>query len=251
MIKAIILGIVQGLTEFLPISSSGHLVLMKNILSMETPGVIWEVSLHLGTLFSILIFFRKRILSYLRKKTIKFIIVGSIPIALTGFLLKDKIESLFTTPVLTLIMLFVTGTILLFTVRAKENKRLNIKIALFIGIAQALALVPGLSRSGLTVATALFLGLEKKEAFEFSFILAIPALIGAFGLEFYGIKGNVETNCLHLITGAIIAFGAGIAALWFFYRLIKKSSLNYFTYYLWFVSLVGIGWILIYRFPFG
>lgn len=246
--KAIILGIVQGITEFLPISSSGHLVLLKMLMGLKTPGVILEVALHFGTFLSIIIYFRKRILSYLSKEKLPLIIVGTIPIMFTGLFLKERIESMFMNPLLVISMLFVTGFMLLLTVKATPTSKLNLKTAFIIGIAQSIALIPGISRSGFTVGAALLLGISREESFEFSFILAIPALLGAFILESREI-GSMNFDYIRLIPGTIAAFLSGLLALWLFYKSVKRQSLHYFTYYLWFVSLSGILLFLFARFP--
>ncbi len=247
--RAIILGIVQGLTEFLPVSSSGHLVLLKTLMGLKTQGVILEVSLHFGTLLSIIIYFRKRILGYLSKKRVTLIIVGTIPIAFSGVLLKEKIELMFTNPILVLSMLFITGCMLLLTLKKKTKGTLNLKTAFVIGVAQAFALIPGISRSGFTVATALLLGISSEESFEFSFILAIPALLGAFILEMKEFT-SIELDYVQLIYGTIAAFLSGLFALWVFYKSVKKGELYYFTYYLWFMSVSGILLFLFVRTPF-
>ena len=246
--KSIILGIVQGLTEFLPISSSGHLVLLKTLIGFEMPGVILEVSLHFGTLLSIIIYFRKRILSYLSKEKLPLIIVGTIPIVIIGIIFKSIIESMFSNPPLVFLMLFITGIILLLTLKRKNEGSLNLKTAFIIGISQAFALIPGISRSGFTIATALMLGISEEESFEFSFILAIPALLGAFLLELIEIK-VFQYNYFQLSNGIIAAFLSGLLALWVFYKILRKKNLHYFTYYLWFVSTVGSLLFLFFRSP--
>lgn len=246
--KIIILGIIQGLTEFLPISSSGHLVLFKTIFGIKTPGVIMEVALHFGTLLSIIVYFRKRIITYLSRERLPHIIIGTIPIVLVGVLLKEKVEMMFTNPLLVLSMLFITGCILFISARGNGKKNINLKIAFLIGIAQSIALIPGISRSGSTVAIALLLGVSREDAFEFSFILAIPALLGAFFLELREIPLN-GLDCFSISIGTIMAFLSGLFALWAFYKTLKKHGLRYFTYYLWFVSLSGILLLRFFRFP--
>mgnify|MGYP001094847413 CR=1 FL=1 len=238
--KAIILGIVQGITEFLPISSSGHLVLLQSLMNVESPGVILEVTLHFGTLLSIIIFFRKRIVNYLTIKKLTLIIVGTIPIGIIGFLLKKQIESLFSEPLVVCVMLSITGVVLFLTrTRLKVKRELNLKTVFIIGVAQAIALIPGISRSGLTVSTALLIGISREQSFEFSFMLAIPALLGAFILEFPDITKS-SVNYFQIISGAITALLFGLFALWVFYKSIKKQRLHYFSYYLWFVSVSGL-----------
>ncbi len=238
--KQLILGIVQGLTEFLPVSSSGHLVILKHWLNFQSQGVVMEVTLHFATLLAIIIFFRKKILGYATKGKINLIIVGTIPIALIGFLFKDEIELLFNNYLLVTVTLSLTGVMLFLSRDPKENKEeLDLKTAFIIGIAQALAVTPGISRSGFTVATALLLGVTRKKAFEFSFILAIPALFGAFLINVPDILGtNIELS--NLILGALAAFFSGLLALWVFYKLIIKKDLYLFSYYLWFASAVSL-----------
>lgn len=238
--KSVILGIIQGLTEFLPISSSGHLVLFKYLLKLESPGVVLETVLHAGTLISIFIYFRKRILRYVKGKNLLYIVVGTVPIGLAGVFLKEPVESLFSEPFIVLAMFSVTG-ILLFLTRTggKEKQELNYKIALLVGTAQAFALIPGISRSGFTVATALLLGLGREKAFEFSFILSIPALMGAFIFKLPDIACS-SSSIITLSLGGLTAMIFGLFALWIFYRTIKKKDLYLFSYYLWGVSILGI-----------
>jgi undecaprenyl-diphosphatase len=245
--KQILLGIVQGLTEFLPVSSSGHLVILKHWLNFQSTGVVMEVTLHFATLLAIIIFFRKKILDYATKEKTLIIIVGTIPIALIGILFKDEIELLFNNYLLVTVTFSLTGLILFLSRNSKENKEeLDLKTAFIIGIAQALALTPGISRSGFTVATALLLGVTRKKAFEFSFILAIPALLGAFILNIPDILGtNIEA--LSLIPGALAAFLSGLLALWVFYKLIIKRDLYLFSYYLWVASGVSFFLFLFYQ----
>lgn len=246
--KSLILGIVQGLTEFLPVSSSGHLVIIKHWLNFQSEGTIMEATLHFATLLAIIIFFRKKLLDYVTKEKILTIIVGTIPIALLGILFKDKIELLFNNYLLVTVTLSLTGVLLFISRNPKENKEeLDLKCALIIGIAQALAITPGISRSGATVATALLLGVTRKKAFEFSFILAIPALLGAFIINIPDIMGNNLNSAFSLLPGALAAFFSGLLALWIFYKLIVKKDLYFFSYYLWTVSAVSLFLLLFYQ----
>ena len=246
--KQLLLGIIQGLTEFLPVSSSGHLVLLKHWIGFKGEGVIMEVTLHFATLLAIIIFFRKKILNYATKEKILAIIVGTIPIAILGIILKDKIEFLFNNYLLVTFALSLTGLVLFISRRAKENKsELDLKTAFIIGIAQALALTPGISRSGFTVAAALLLGLNREKAFEFSFILAIPALLGAFIINIPDILGVNTEEVIRLLPGTLASFLSGLLALWIFYRLITKKEIYLFSYYLWAVSGVSLFLLLFYR----
>lgn len=246
--RQLILGIVQGLTEFLPISSSGHLVILKHWLNFHGEGVIMEVTLHFSTLLAIIIFFRKKILDYVTKEKISIVIVGTIPIALIGIFFKNEIEILFNNYLLVTVTLSITGIMLFLSRNSKENKEeLDLKTAFIIGMAQAFALTPGISRSGFTVATALLLGVTRKKAFEFSFILAIPALLGAFIINIPDILETNYIEVLHLIPGTLAAFLSGLLALWIFYKLIIKKDLYLFSYYLWFVSVVSLFLFLFYQ----
>jgi len=187
---AIFLGILQGLTEFLPVSSSGHLVLAEHILHAKNPGVAFELVVHLGTLLSVLIYFRRRILTLLSsffKKTETdtrrmnyLLLVATIPAVIAGVFFKDFFESAFSAPVMTSIFLMVTGLILLLTALVpKGDNVVTLWRAIFIGIGQAIAILPGISRSGSTISAGLFAGVNPVAAAEFSFLLSIPTIAGA------------------------------------------------------------------------
>jgi len=238
--KYLLLGIIQGLTEFLPVSSSGHLVILKHWMNLQDEGVVLEVILHFATLLAIIIFFRRKILEYATKEKISLIIIGTIPIALIGVLFKDEIQSLFSNYFLVTVTLSLTGLILFMSRNSKENKdNIDLKMAFVIGVAQALALTPGISRSGITVATALLLGIKRKKAFEFSFILAIPALLGALIINIPDIC-ETTIDIHNLVTGGISAFISGLFALWIFYKIVRNKDLYLFSYYLWFVAAVSL-----------
>ena len=186
IIEAITLGIIQGLTEFLPISSSGHLVLSQVILGIQIPGNDFEVLLHIGTLCSILVVFNNDIKNILftlsSKETRRFILmifVGTIPAVIIGLGFKDEIEKLFDNIIVVGFALLFTGITLISSFYFKnENKKNTIIKAFLIGIAQAIAIIPGISRSGITISVALFLGLDARQAAKFSFLLAIPVISG-------------------------------------------------------------------------
>lgn len=238
MIKSIIMGIFQGLTEFLPVSSSGHLVVLKNILHFDETGITLEVFLHFGTLVSIIVFFNKKILNYIKPKNLFFIVIGTIPAGLIGFLFKDQIEKAFSSIFFVIPAFFLTG-IYLFIAEKKhrENKKeINLLNALMIGIAQAFALLPGISRSGWTTSTGLLSGLSRSLSFEFSFILSIPALLGAFILVFKDI--NSFSNLLPVLIGTVFSFFTGLITLFIFSKMVILKKLRYFAYYLWFISFL-------------
>ncbi len=188
---AILLGLVQGLTEFLPVSSSGHLVLAQAILGIRSEGILMEVLLHVATALVVLGFYREKAIDLLRPRFDDernryrlAIIVGLLPTAFVGLFLKDRIEELFERPGPTLAALAFTGIFLLLTRLAPpRERRITLGIALIIGLAQAVAIMPGISRSGATIACALFLGVRRREGAEFSFLLSVPAILGAALLD--------------------------------------------------------------------
>jgi len=226
-------GIIQGLTEFLPVSSSGHLVLFQTIFSMKEPKVIVDVILHTGTLLSVFFIFRDRIWAIFKsmimlKKDEDFdlgitIIIGNIPTAIIGLTFEDFFKDLFDSGIVPVgIALFVTGSILLFTGKInKGEKKVSIFRSILIGISQGFAAIPGISRSGATIFTAMLTGVKAEKAFEYSFLLSIPAILGATVLEFKDADLSV-IEPVRLIPGFIAAFVSGLFAL----KLLKKTVVN-------------------------
>ena len=239
---------VQGLTEFLPVSSSGHLVFFQSLLGLKEPPIFFDVMLHLGTLLAVVIYFgtdiRKIIEgigSTLRKKEenregaklFLWIILATIPTGLMGILFKDWFESFFSKPKLVGGMLLITGLVLWLTRFAKKEGKLLRRMrwfeAILIGIAQGVAIIPGISRSGATISMGLFCGLDRELSGKFSFLLSIPAILGATLLEYKKI-GTVSDLGTVLI-GTAVAFGVGILALTFLMKIIKIGKLYNFSYY--------------------
>ena len=202
ILESIIMGLIQGLTEFLPVSSSGHLVLGSALFGLDAGSIIFEVFLHFATFLAVVVFFFREImgLAYApveyafkgnrssdnRRKLnyILFIIIGTIPAVIVGLKFKDQIEEVFGSPFLTGIMLIITSLILFLTLLAKpKRENLSVIDSIIIGISQAVAIMPGISRSGSTISTAMYLGIDKKTAFNFSFLLSLPAILGAFILK--------------------------------------------------------------------
>ena len=265
LIQGIIIGIVQGLTEFLPVSSSAHLVFIQNILGVES-SLAFDVFLHLGTLIAVLWFFRWDIIKMLKswwlsigdilqgrfregfdadpyKRLAWYVILATIPVAIVGVLFDDAIDSLFAGALyVPAFFLFVTGTILYLSQRmASGNVNLhNIskKEALWMGLGQACAILPGLSRSGTTIAAGLTIGLEKEFAAKFSFILSIPAIFGAFIFKLKDIGSAMDVNFLPIFLGFIAAIIAGYLAIKWMLDLIQNKSLDIFAYYCWVVGIV-------------
>lgn len=237
---AIFLGIVQGLTEWLPISSSGHLVILQQTLNLNVP-LLFDVMLHFGTLLAIFVVFWKDILNILKSlfsldfksengKMVKFIIIGTIPVALLGFFLHNIFESFFSNLFSVGIALIITGIILLLTKKFRGRKRLNSSDSLLIGIAQAIALMPGISRSGITISTGLLRGIDKEKIYRFSFLLSIPAVIGANLLELSK-EVITEIELTPYIIGTITAAIVGYLSLRFLFRILKRGKFYYFSFY--------------------
>lgn len=265
IIEAILLGILQGVTEFLPVSSSGHLVLAQALLGRDLErGITFEVVVHFGSLFSILIFFRERItelivsaIGFLSEPSamaenwktqynvrfIFYVLLSMIPAMLIGFTLKDQIEMLFSSPLLVSCMLMITG-LLLFSTKFARNNDQNVTAAkgFLVGVAQAFAIMPGISRSGTTITTGLFLRLKRTEVADFSFIMLLPVLAGAMLLEFLEMfeTGLVGVPVLELSLAFLASLIAGLISLRYLIQLLKQKSIHYFSWYCWLVGISGI-----------
>jgi len=244
MIESVILGVIQGLTEFLPVSSSGHLVLAQKFLSgFGGPAAAFDVMLHGGTLAAVLIYFRKDLFGIVRDlgrpreggwRLPALLVFGSIPAGVVGVFFSHALEPLFSSPVVASVGLLATACILLgaWAVRGKSRLSLadlTVWSVFLIGAAQALAIVPGISRSGSTIAMGMFLGLPGKEAARFSFLLSIPAISGALLLESGALAG--QGFPLHYLTGALVAGLVGIGAIAFLMKLLDRENLLPFALY--------------------
>lgn len=230
-IWALVLGVLQGFTEFLPVSSSGHLVLTQSLIpGFSQPGVLFDVCLHFGTLFAVLFFFRKRIFK-LSFKYILYIVVATIPAVIVGFLLKDLISILFSSVEVVGVALIVTGLLNFLTSKHKEEeKSLNYKKSFFVGLMQAFAIVPGISRSGSTIFAGVKSGLTSKDAAEFSFLISVPAIIGANILEIYSSWGE-KINYIPYIIGFIAAFISGVLAIKLVLKFLEEKKFKIFAFY--------------------
>jgi len=243
--EALILGFVQGATEFLPVSSSGHLVMAQAVLAIEIPGVLFEVAVHLATLLSILLVYRTRVADLVRGalardtedlRYIGMIVVATVPAGLLGVLAKDRIELLFDNPYAPGFALMITGAIL-WSSRAAlpraTDERPTWQMALLIGVAQAFALIPGISRSGTTVVVALWLGLEAREAAAFSFLMAVPAIGGAAVLQIPDLAQAVSLSWTVLAVGGVAAALTGVLAIRTFVAILARKSFHLFAPYCW------------------
>ena len=244
--EAAILGLVQGLSEFLPISSSAHLVLFEQWLGIGSADLVFEIAVHAGTLLSILVYFRKHLWEYTTalfghgetqaeistaRRELLLIVIGSIPAAIIGVLFKDELEAMFNDPVSTAIQLVITGVILLSTLLRKPGvKDVTIPSSWWIGVAQAVAIIPGISRSGSTIATGLWAGIRPARVAEFSFILSIPAVAGAILLTIPNAWGSGRLGLPHLL-GAAVAAVSGYAALRMVFAFLRGGRFAFFGVY--------------------
>lgn len=255
---AIILGIIQGLTEFLPVSSSGHLELAKFILgdeSMPEESLLLTVVLHAATALSTVVVFWKEIKEIFQglfqfKWNSEFqfslkIIVSMIPAAIVGLFFDEEIDALFTGQILLVgSMLFITGLLLFLADKAQHTeKHTGFGHALLIGLAQAIAILPGISRSGATISTSVMLGIDREKAARFSFLMVVPLIFGKMAKDILG--GDISTDAATLLPlgiGFIAAFITGLIACKWMIKLVKKSQLKYFAYYCFAVGTIAIFW---------
>ena len=249
--ESIVLGFVQGATEFLPVSSSGHLVMTQALLGITIPGLTFEIAAHVATLVSILIVYRSRVFELIRGAVkadrealqyISLIVVATVPAGLLGVLAKDRIEALFDNPYAPGVALLVTGGILWSSRWALDRgnkKHPTWRAAGLIGIAQAFALIPGISRSGSTVVAAMWLGLNAREAAAFSFLMAIPAVGGAAVLQFLDLEtaGAAGLPVSILVGGSVMAGITGVLAIRTFVVILARRSFHYFAPYCWVAGL--------------
>jgi undecaprenyl-diphosphatase len=254
--KAIFLGMIQGLTEFIPVSSSGHLVIVEHLLKVKMTGVSFEVCLHLGTFLSVVVIYWKRLVRMVKATALKMyslfsgrfdktlkddwklsylIILGTIPAGILGVALKHQIENAFSSISLVAVMLGITGVILWLSGLAKTKKEnVGLLDTIVIGLAQGFALLPGISRSGMTISAGMVRGIDKPKAAEFSFLLSLPAILGASVFEFSGLVVEREflfDNIVFYLTGFLTAFIFGYIAIRLLLKVIQKGKFRYFGFY--------------------
>lgn len=287
-LEAIVLGLIQGLTEFLPVSSSGHLVIAPYLLSWEQPGLTFDVAVHFGTVLAVVGYFAGDLWwlatrsigvgataadTARARKTILLLALGSVPAAAAGFLLQDQFEEAFMEPRLAAGMLLVTGVLLWFAERVRRQRTAradgidiqdvapaddrgrdesttNVADAAVIGVAQALAILPGISRSGATIAAGMVRGLTREGAARFSFLLSIPIILGATAVKVGDLLGQDATDEVfsnsEILVGTLVAAASGFLALRFLLRLvINEDLLGFARYVVLFGALtfVGYAWI--------
>lgn len=249
ILESILAGAIQGITEFFPVSSSGHLVILHSFFGFNKPTILFDIALHSGTLFAIIIFFRRDIYMILKKEKVTLLVIaaGSIPIVFAGIFFEEKIETFFTDVRLVSIMLVLMGCWLIlsgFVNRAIEKKVIGKKNpgfidAFLIGIAQALAVIPGISRSGATISSGMMLGLKRADAFRFSFLLSIPAVFGAVIYKLKNMDLEIVTKEMaNYALGTITAFVIGLIALRLLSTIVRLGKLHYFGIYCLVLGLV-------------
>lgn len=266
LLQAIIIGIVQGLTEFLPVSSSAHLIFAQEVLNVSSVGLAFDTLVHLATLIAVVAFFYKDIIQLIHagwlsigdilqkrfmegfradpyKRMAWLVILASVPVGFVGVFFTSQIEAIFDAGLyVPAFFLFVTGTILYLSQRMSSGEvtfeKIGIKEAIIIGLAQACAILPGLSRSGTTIAAGLVIGLDKEFAAKFSFIMSIPAIIGAIFVQMGGITQELDTNFAAMAVGFLAALISGYFAIKWLIQLIQTKSLDVFAYYCWAAGIV-------------
>ena len=261
IIESIILGIIQGLTEFLPVSSSGHLELAKAILgdtSVPEESLTFTVVLHFATALSTLVIFRKEVGEILKglfqfkwNEEFQFslkIVISMIPAVIIGLFFEDQLESLFGGKILFVgLMLLVTALLLLLADRAKNtDKNVSFSNSLVIGISQAIAMLPGISRSGATISTSVLLGIDRTKAAKFSFLMVVPLIFGKIAKDILGGDINFQSSeIIPMSAGFVAAFVAGLLACQWMIALVKRSKLSYFSIYCAIVGSIAIVYSLV------
>ncbi len=258
--EGVVLGVVQGVTEFLPVSSSGHLVVAEAAIGLSTPGVLVEVILHVATLLAVVIVYRDALWRLVRgsfvgdrsaQRYVALLAVGTVPAAVAGLFLKDFFERAFDSLLLVGCNFLVTGIVLWSTRRrggSANATSATLAGAGAIGAAQALAILPGISRSGMTVGMAIWLGMEPVQAAEFSFLLAIPAILGAAVLQIPELTNEVHAvGTVPLVVSFVVALVAGVAAIRLLITLLRQRAFHRFAPYCWGIGGVTIAWALLRR----
>ena len=245
ILQAVILGLAQGLGEFLPISSSAHLVLIPWLLRWTDPGLTFDVALHVGTLVAVVLYFWKDwwqliIKGFTDVRSVKgrlfwYLVVATVPGAIAGFLLEKKAETLFRSPLLIAIMLILMGIFLYWSDhRSSKNIEMNnitFRTSVFIGISQALAIIPGVSRSGITMTTGLLMGLTREGAARFSFLLSTPIIFGAAMVKLPGLISDPSAITIDFTIGMAVSCITGIASIGFLLRYVQTKDFLPFVWY--------------------
>ncbi|MCP3907297.1 MAG: undecaprenyl-diphosphate phosphatase [Oceanicoccus sp.] len=262
LFEAILLGIVQGLTEFLPVSSSGHLELGKAILgdtSIPQESMMFTIVLHFATALATIVVYRREVMriiaglfQFSNNEQFQFsvkIIISMIPAAAVGVLYADEMETLFDRQILLVgLMLWVTGLLLIVADRAKNSeKEVSLKHSIIIGISQAVAILPGISRSGATISTSVLLGIDRTKAASFSFLMVVPLILGKIAKDLLDGGISISDDQISVLgAGFIAAFVTGLLACQWMIKLVRNAQLKYFSYYCFVVGTIAIVYQLFY-----
>jgi len=261
MIEYIILGILQGITEFLPVSSSGHLVIAQSLFKNFTqPGILFDVMLHFATFLAVIIYFRKRVKDILKgilgifvyryrvtyynnRRYICGIFWASIPTALIGLYFNDKAEILFSSTSIVGYCLIITSLLLFFSDRKNPKSHITLPKSFLAGIVQGISVIPGISRSGSTITTLIYMNVKREEAAEFSFLMALPAVLGASLLQIKELSSLDTTMIVNYLAGMFSAFVVGLVAIYYMLMFVKRASLKVFGLYCLVVGIISIVWL--------
>jgi len=253
--EALFLGMVQGLTEFLPVSSSGHLVMFQALLGIHEEGLLFEITVHVATLLSVLVFYRRRVAELVvgvltgRAEALRYVaklVVATLPAVIVALAFGDFLDAQFESPRVSGICLLITGGILWTTrstLPAAHAPEPSWAAALVIGCAQAFAILPGISRSGSTVAAALAMGVAPVAAAEFSFLMGVAAIAAAAARSVPDLAGVPSEMVLPLALGGVAAAISGLAAIWLFIRLLRNQGFHNFAYYTWAAGAGFLAWL--------
>ncbi len=264
LLKAGLLGVIQGLTEFLPVSSSGHLVIGAELLGFREQGLAFDVFLHLGTLLAVVAVFRRDLWQmivafccfwkYRQDRELKrfllldlYILVATVPAVVVGLAFKERIEALFTSTLIAYCMLAVTGLLMVFCGRIRQGQQpMGWWRAFAVGCAQACAILPGLSRSGSTIFAGMLIGIPREEIARFSFLMSIPVIVGATVLQGGDllVAPPAKEVWLSLLAGVVCSAVAGYLAIYLLLDVIRRNRLPWFGYYCLFVAALGLGYHL-------
>jgi len=252
--QSVVLGMVQGLGEFLPISSSAHLILVPWLFKWEDPGLTFDIALHVGTLIAVILYFWRDWLNLISKGLTKpkeregklfwYLVLATIPGAAIGYLLEHKAETVFRNPVLIAFMLIILGGILYLVDRKSKKqvdmKNISLKTSILIGLSQALAIIPGVSRSGITMTTALALGMTREGAARFSFLLSTPIIFGAAAIKLPKIIANPSMINAPFIVGMVVSCIFGLASIGFLLRYVQTKTFLPFALYRFLIGALVI-----------
>ncbi len=258
--QAVVLGVLQGLTEFLPVSSSGHLVITRHLLGITSEALTFDITVHVGSLLAVAVFFREEIgqmvagvLGLRRpgadagRRLFWLLVIASVPVGLVGLLLRDAIEQAFSSVLVPAVMLFVTGALLLVADRAgrtRQGTRPGLVHALAMGAGQALAVLPGLSRSGTTMSMGVLAGLTRQAAARFAFLMSLPAILGAGLVEAASLwrdGAGVADGTAVLIAGLVASGASSYLAIAFLLRFLQRGRLAPFAVYTWVIGALVLG----------